>query len=108
MNDIEKITIVQTLVENDSAATDALCAVYLSEAKSDILRRLYRAFGEVPEDAAMPPMYDFLQCKLASRRFLKRGGQGEMSHNENGVNRSYYSADDEDLLKEVMPYARVF
>ena len=108
MTDSEKITTVQVTVENDPAATDALCAVYLSKAKADILRRLYRVFGTVPENAKMPAMYDSLQCDLAARRFLRRGGEGELTHNENGVNRTYYSTDDEELLKEVMPYARVF
>jgi len=107
MTDTEKITNVQILVENDAAATDAVVSVYLSQAKNNILRRLYRAYGEVPVDAAMPEMYEDLQCELAARKFLRRGGQAELSHNENGVNRTYHSTDDEELLKDVMPYAKV-
>ena len=101
----EKILNVQTLVEHDEAATDALVSVYLSQAKAAILRRLY-PFG-IPEDADVPPIYEYSQCELASRFFLRRGAQGEVVHNENGVNRTYGSVNDEDILREIMPYAKV-
>lgn len=105
MNTSEKILTVQTLVENDEAATDALVGVYLSNAEAAILRRLY-PFG-VPDGAEVPDMYAFSQCELASRYFLRRGAQGEITHNENGVNRTYGTVNDEDILREVMPYAKV-
>lgn len=105
MTNEEKISNVQTLVENDEAATDALVSVYLSQAKAAILRRLY-PFG-IPEDADVPPIYEYSQCELASRYFLRRGAQGEVVHNENGVNRTYGSVNDEDILREIMPYAKV-
>ena len=107
MTDEEKITTVQTLIGEDEAATDALVSVYLSEAEDDILQVLFRAYGGIPEGAAMPSTYDFLQCKLAVRKFLKRGAEGETAHTENGIGRTYGSADDEDLLCRVIPYARV-
>ena len=105
MTNEEKILNGQTLVENDEAATDALVSVYLSQAKAAILRRLY-PFG-IPEDADVPPIYEYSQCELASRYFLRRGAQGEVAHNENGVNRTYGSVNDEDILREIMPYAKV-
>lgn len=105
MTDAEKILTVQTLVD-DEAATDALISVYLSKAASAILRRLY-PFG-LPQGAVVPDIYHYSQCELASRYFLRRGAEGEVVHNENGVNRTYGSANDEDILREVMPYGRVF
>ena len=105
MNDTEKITTVQTLVENDERATDSLVTVYLSNAEATILRRLY-PFG-IPEGATVPPIYEFSQCELAARYFLRRGAQGETAHSEDGVNRTYGSPNDEDILREVMPFARV-
>lgn len=101
-----KISITQTLVENDPKATEAVIAVYLSDAEAAILRRLY-IFG-VPEGAEVPDMYAYSQCELAARYFLRRGAQGEVVHNENGVNRTYGSANDEDILREIMPFAKVF
>lgn len=105
----EKIASVKTLLGNDAAATDALVTEYLSEAADDILRRLYAAYGgSIPSGATVPAFYDYLQVKLAQRRFLKRGAEGESSHSENGISRNYGSVDDEDLLMQVLPYAKLF
>lgn len=104
MTDSEKITMVQTLT-GDSEATDALVGVYLDDAKSAILRRRY-PFG-MPEAAEIEPLYEMLQVKLAARYYLRRGGEGEIKHSENGIDRTYGSVNDEDLLMEVTPFAKV-
>lgn len=101
----EKTATVQTLVDNDASATDAVVTVYLKDAEAAILRRLY-PWG-IPSDAVVPFEYEMLQCKLAMRYFLKRGAEGEYIHDENGTNRHYGSVNDEDLLSEVVPYAKV-
>ena len=103
MTDSEKITMVQTLVGED--ATDALVGVYLEDAKAAILRRRY-PFRQ-PVDVDIEPRYEMLQVKLAARYYLRRGGEGEISHNENGIDRRYGSVNDEDLLMEVTPFAKV-
>lgn len=100
----DKITMVQTLV-NDSAATDALVTVYLNDAKSSIFLRLY-PFG-IPTGADVPSQYEVLQCKLAARYFLRRGAEGEVTHNENGINRTYGSVNDEDLLSQIIMVAGI-
>ena len=105
MSETEAIQIVQTLVENDPSATDALVGVYLQDAKAAILRRLYPFGGYA--DAGIPPVYELLWCKLAARYFLRRGAEGEIVHEENGINRQYGSVGDEDLLREVTPYVWV-
>lgn len=101
----EKIAAVQTLVENDEDACASLVAVYLDSAQAAILRRLY-PFG-IPQGATVPDIYAFSQCELAARYFLRRGAQGEVAHNENGISRTYGSVNDEDILREIMPYAKV-
>lgn len=103
MENTAAITTVQTLVANDPAATTALVTVYLQDAQAAILRRLY-PFGIPTEVNAVPPIYEMLWCKLAARYFLRRGGEGETAHAENGVERKYGSVNDEDLLSEVTPY----
>lgn len=106
MTNAEAIQIVQTLVESDPTATDAIVAVYLQDAQAAILRRLY-PFGVPSGTTAVPAIYELLWCKLAARYFLRRGAEGETMHNENGTDRKYGSANDEDLLMEVTPYAWV-
>lgn len=102
----EKITTVQTLVGADEEATDAFVAVLLEKAKAAILTRRY--VGDVPETVTdVPAKYEMLQCDLAARYFFRRGGEGEISHNENGISRSYKSVNDEDLLCEVTTVVKV-
>lgn len=107
MTQAEMILQVQTLCQNDPEATDGLVSMYLSQAEATLLSHLYRAYGAVPEGATLPAINQYDQCELAARYFLRRGGQGEAAHSENGVNRTYGSVDDQDILRRVMPYARV-
>ena len=106
MTQAEKIAMVQTLVENDADATATVVPVYLTLACNAMLERLY------PYDASktasdIPERYDMIQCELAARYFLRRGGQGEINHEENGVNRQYGSVDDADILQRLTPFAKV-
>ena len=104
MTDSEKITTVRTLVENDPDATDETIAVYLNFARGSMLERLY-PFD--PDAEYIPSRYDTIECELAARYFLRRGGQGEINHEENGVNRQYGSVDDADILNRLTPFAKV-
>lgn len=106
MTEAEKIIMVKTLVESDPGATDEVVAVYLSLACNAMLERLY-PYDSAKEAEDIPSRYDTIQCELAARYFLRRGGQGEINHEENGVNRQYGSVDDEDILKRLTPFAKV-
>ena len=106
MTDSEKKTMVRTLVENDAEATDEIIAVYLTLACNAMLERLF-PYDSNKDKGDLPVRYDVLQCELAARYFLRRGGQGEINHEENGVNRQYASVDDEDILQRLTPFAKV-
>ena len=95
MTQAEKIEMVQALV-SDSEASDTLVSTYLILAEQTIIVKL--------GSQILPAKYELLQCKLAARYFLRRGAEGETSHNENGIGRVYGSADDADLLRELVPY----
>jgi len=104
MTEEQKITTVQTLLGNDSEATTALVTVYVALAKSQILNRLYPF--EIPDTVTnVPAKYEYTQCELARNLFLKRGAEGEIVHNENGINRTYEG--NEPLLDQIVPIAKV-
>ena len=105
MTTAEKIEYVQSIVD-DPAATDALVGTLLTKAKFAVLNRRY-PFG-IPEDVTdVPAQYEINQCDLAVRYFLRKGGEGEQIHNENGIHRHYGSVNDEDILMEVMQEIRL-
>ena len=101
-----KTAMVRTLVENDPGATDATIGVYLDLACYAMLERLY-PYDSDKTSADIPSRYDTIQCELAARYFLRRGGQGEINHEENGVNRQYGTVDDADILQRLTPFAKV-
>ena len=106
MTQAEKIAMVKTLVESDAEATDGVVAVYLTLAMNAMIERLF-PYDSDKDAGDVPIRYDTIQCELAARYFLRRGGQGEISHEENGVNRTYGTVDDEDILKRLTPFAKV-
>lgn len=102
----QKTAMVQKMVENDETATAEVIEVYLRLASSKMLERLY-PFDAYMTESDIPTRYETIQCELAARLFQRRGGEGEKSHEENGVNRTYGSVDDEDILSRLTPFAKV-
>jgi hypothetical protein len=77
----------------------------LDSAKAIILSRRY-PFGEQPD--VLEKRYEDLQVRIAVELYNKRGVEGQTSHSENGVSRSYSSASvSEELLREITPKAGV-
>jgi len=106
MTDEQKVTTVQTLCEHDVNATADVVLVYLHLAASKMIERIY-PYDLDKTEADIPARYDMIQCELASRLFLRQGAQGENSHDENGVNRTYDSVDDFDILSRLTPFVKV-
>lgn len=96
MTQLERLKI--RITEN---ASDVELEDMLESAKAVILSRRF-PFGEVPNE--LEPRYEDLQIRIAVEMFAKRGAEGETSHSENGVSRSYSSASvSEELLREITP-----
>ena len=73
----------------------------LESAKAAIMARRY-PFQEWPEE--LESRYLDLQFRCALDLYNRIGAEGEISHNENGVNRGYESSwISESLLQEVTP-----
>lgn len=100
MTQIERLKIRITENVSDIELEDIL-----ESAKAVILSRRF-PFGEQP--AEIEDKYKDLQIRIAVEMFNKQGAEGETAHSENGVSRSYASANvSEDLLKEITPKAGV-
>ena len=100
MTQLDRLKIRITENVNDNELEDIL-----ESAKAVILSRRF-PFGEQPEE--IEAKYKDLQIRIAVEMFNKRGAEGETANSENGVSRSYASANvSEDLLREITPKAGV-
>jgi hypothetical protein len=78
---------------------------FLESAQAIILSRRF-PFGDPPLE--IEERYKDLQIRIAVELYNKQGVEGQTSHSENGVSRSYASASvSEDLLSEITPKAGV-
>jgi len=107
MSDSAKIARVKSLVGNDATATDEVVSELLDQAEDAILGVMYPLIDDFGQ-FSIPAKYSSLQCDLAARYFARMGANGEVTHNENGINRSWGSPDDADLLRKVTPKAKVY
>lgn len=103
MTTADKITYTATLLDN--AVTEEIIQAYLEAAAEGILRKRY-PFGSGGKE--VPDQYCRLQCEIAAYLINKRGAEGQLSHNENGVSRSYEASYiPSSMLKWVIPYCGV-
>ena len=103
MTQTEKLQLLKALVgESD---TEEVLLAYLNIAGRKILNRAY-PFGT--DETEVPPRYDFLQCEIAAYLLNKRGAEGQLIHSENGISRTYGSADiPPAMLNAVTPFCEV-
>ena len=103
MKQTEKLTLLKAMV--GSADSDDVLLAYLDIAGHKILNRAYPFSTDETE---VPARYCFLQCEIAAYLLNKRGAEGQTAHNENGISRSYESADvPESLLGAITPMVGV-
>lgn len=101
MTQAEKLTALTTLISPDTADTDLL-VVLLSNAEGIILSRRY-PFG-IPSGAELPAQYEALQLRIVVELYSKMGAEGQVSHDENGVKRTWEAADvSPSLLRQITP-----
>ena len=99
MTQTEKLQLLKAMVgESD---TEEVLLAYLNIAGNKILNRAY-PYGT--DETEVPARYDFLQCEIAAYLLYKRGAEGKTGHSENGISRSYESADvPESMLGAITP-----
>lgn len=86
---------------------DDILSAYLDIAGKKILERVYPYRHD--DELEVPAKYQSTQLEIAVFLLNKRGAEGETSHGENGINRSYESASvPASMLKHVIPYCAPF
>lgn len=100
----EKLEKLNVLV--GGSVPEDILLTYLNIANEKVLNRVYpfeRPTNEVPTK------YEHIQLEVACYLVNKRGAEGETSHNENGVSRSYASADvPDEMFSEIVPFGGLF
>ncbi|MBE7039142.1 MAG: phage gp6-like head-tail connector protein [Ruminococcaceae bacterium] len=98
MTDSEKRTELATSILPDTDTDEVLNAM-LADAGALILNRMY-PFG-YKEGVTVPPRYERIQIQLAVELYTHRGAEGQTSHSENGISRSW--PEESALLKKIIP-----
>ena len=80
--------------------TDEVLDNVLADAEALVLNRMY-PFG-YPDGTDVPARYERIQVQLAVELYSKRGAEGQSSHSENGVSRTWVETSP--LLKRIMPH----
>lgn len=103
MTEEEKLIALRAMI--DSSDGDEVLSIYLKLAGRKIIAR---AFPYDPDVTEVPAQYDTLQCEIAAYMLNKRGAEGQTSHSENGISRSYENADiPSSMLKVVTPHCGI-
>jgi hypothetical protein len=101
-----KLEQLKSLLGISGTDEDALLLTLLSISAQKILDRVYPYDSTVTE---VPNRYAMKQVEIAVYLYNKRGAEGQTAHNENGINRTYESADvPESLMRGITPYVGVF
>ena len=104
MTNEEKLTSLEALISPDTA-DKALLSSYIMLAEGIVLNRRY-PYG-APEGTTVPKQYENIQLLIALELFSKRGAEGQIEHDENGISRKYESAVvSNSLLRRIIPIVR--
>lgn len=99
MTSAEKRAALATTLSPDTDTDEVLDGV-LADAEALVLNKMY-PFG-YPDGTVVPSRYERIQIQLAAELYSKRGAEGQISHSENGISRSW--ADKSALLNRVLPH----
>lgn len=99
----EKVVILRDMTKSED--NDKTLAAYLALAGKAVCNRCY-PYDETKTE--VPRRYAMDQIEIAAYLLNKRGAEGQLSHSENGISRSYEAASiPESMLKRITPYCGV-
>ena len=108
MTDAEKREMLTAMT---GETTEAVLSTYLKLAGDKICRK---AYPYDPTVTTVPEQYESLQVEIAAYLLNKRGAEGEKTHSENGISRTYengisrtYENGDvpNSLMRQITPFA---
>lgn len=102
MADTQRLKQLKTMlgIDVESTTENEALTLYLQIAERRVLNKAY-PYGTTRTTA--PNKYSFKVLEIAQYLYLRRGSEGEKSHSENGVSRSYENADIPDsMLSEIV------
>ena len=104
MTEQEKLDLLKAML-GDSTESNIVLSTYLKIAGDKIINKAYPYSNNITE---VPKRYDILQCEIAAYLINKRGAEGQTSHSENGISRSYENADiPASMLSSVTPHVGI-
>ena len=104
MTEQEKLDLLKAMM-GDSTESNIVLSTYLKIAGEKIINKAYPYSTDITE---VPKRYDILQCEIAAYLINKRGAEGQTSHSENGISRSYENADiPASMLSSVTPHVGI-
>lgn len=98
MTDQEKAQKVANMLLPDVVATNVLLP-YIELSGEIVSRRRY----PFRETITVPTKYEHIQCLIAVELWNKRGAEGQTTHNENGINRTWEGLVSHKLLSLIVP-----
>ena len=111
MTDAQKLTTVQTLIEDGSGyiPSDETLNTYIQVAGNEILAWMYHLVGGVPESVTeVPSKYEGIQIYAVVVGWTHAGAEGQGLSIENGVHRDFKYSDMLDYIhNNVLPIVRV-
>jgi len=99
MTNAEKLTALKTAILPDTD-TDAVLEDTLKLSEALVLNKMY-PFG-YEDGMTVPARYERLQIDLAVELYSKRGAEGQSSHNENGISRTW--PEKSAILARIVPH----
>ena len=102
MNKMEKLEMLRALLNDGSALPpDDTLMAYLILSGKEILQWRYHLVGGVPEAVtAVPEKYEVTQIYAVIAGYTHAGAEGQTTHSENGIGRTFKYADMLDYIRQ--------
>lgn len=111
MTDAQKLQTIKVLLDDGTGylPSDTTLNTYIALAANEILAWKYHLVGGIPADVTeVPSLDEGAQIYAVVAGYTHAGSEGEVSHHENGITRTFAYTDMIGYIRNhVLPYVRV-